>query len=216
MLFLAPPDHPILWNEEGMVGAKRFLKRYASMIETLVEAGARADLSGDGPALGEVSDYDKPYFRKVHQTLRKVTHDLEGMEFNTATAAMMEMLNTFSDFDPAKSEMKDWVVGVLPRLIAPFAPHLAEELLSRAGGEPSVFTHPWPTFDEAACREDSVKIPVQIKGKLRGVIEVPRGTTQDAALEAAMADENVARHVPDPAALRKVVFVPDKILNLIP
>ena len=111
--------------------------------------------------------------------------------------------------------MTPYVASVLPRLIAPIAPHLGEELWEKVGGKPSVFTAAWPAYDEAACEEELVKIPVQIKGKLRGVLELPKGTSQDDALRAALDDEAVKRHVPDPDKIRKVVFVPDKILNII-
>ncbi|MFH1998649.1 MAG: leucine--tRNA ligase [Planctomycetota bacterium] len=215
MLFLAPPDRKILWTETGMNGARRFLSRYAALVDSLIEAGA--GVSAGLPETGDqaVSEYDRPYFRYLHQTIRKVTQDLKEMQFNTAIAAMMEFLNNMSDYDPARSAMGSWMISVLPRLISPFAPHLGEELWERAGGAPSVFNATWPAFDPAACQEDVVNIPVQIKGKLRAVLILPKGTSQEDALASALADTQVQRYVPDPAKIRKVVFVPDKILNLI-
>jgi leucyl-tRNA synthetase len=215
MLFLAPPEREILWTETGMVGAKRFLTRWAALVDVMIGAGGGVEGAPAEMKAGEATDYDKPYFRRLHQTVRKVTRDIEAIQFNTAIAAMMEMLNDFNDFDPARSSMASYAAGVLPRLIGPFAPHLAEELWERVGGEPSVFTNSWPAFEEAACEEEIVKIPVQIKGKLRCVLELPKGTSQDDALAAALAEEAIKRYVPEPDKIRKVVFVPDKILNLI-
>jgi leucyl-tRNA synthetase len=212
MLFFAPPHKEILWTEKGLVGAKRFLQRYTAFVRTLAGAGAP---DGEAPALDSVSADDLPHFKRLNRTIRKVTADIEELQFNTAIAALMETLNDLSAYDPAKSEIAGWVGGTLARLVAPFAPHLAEELWEIVGGKPSVFQAAWPTFDEKACEEDAVTIAVQVKGKLRGTVTVARGAAEADVLEAALAEEKVQRHVPDRDAIRKVIFVPDKILNLI-
>jgi len=111
--------------------------------------------------------------------------------------------------------MGAWLAGVMPRIVAPFAPHLAEELWEKVGGKQSIFKSQWPAYDEAACQEDMVNIPVQIKGKLRGVIVAPKGISKDEALKLALLESSVERHIADVSAIRKVIFVPDKILNLI-
>jgi len=99
-------------------------------------------------------------------------------------------------------------------VLAPFAPHLAEELWRRLGHVQSLSHAPWPEYDPALVVEDTVTVAVQINGKTRTTLELPRGTTQDAAREAAMADERVKRHVDD-AEIRKTIYVPDKLLNLV-
>ena len=215
MLFKAPPDREILWSEKGMVGAKRFLNRYTALAGSLAEAAGPFPAGEPPAAPPEVGDGDRAFHRKVQQTIRKVGEDLEEIRFNTAIAALMELLNELGSFDPMRSSLTDYLAGVLPRLIAPFAPHLGEELWERAGGKGSVFLAPWPEYDAAACLEDAVEIPVQVKGKVRARVTVPRGATEEQVLEAAFREENLQRYVPDRSALRKVVFVPDKILNLI-
>ncbi len=215
ILFMGPPEREMLWSERGMAGARRFLSRYAAFLQNLVDAAG--PIRGEAPplAMSDVTGYDLPYFRQVHRTIRKVGSDIEDIQFNTAIAALMELLNAFAGFDPAKSDMVPYLLGVLPPLIAPFAPHLGEELWERAGGVPSVFLAPWPAFEEAACLEDTVELPVQVKGKVRARIVLPRGASQEEAVERALKEENLKRYIPDPAAIRKVVFVPNKILNLI-
>jgi len=215
MLFLAPPNREILWTETGMIGAKRFLNRYAAQVQNLVDAGVLSDSPAPDLNNSDVMKYDRPFFRKVQQTIRKVTRDLETIEFNTAIASMMELLNDLGAYDPSKSSMGAWLAGVMPRIVAPFAPHLAEELWEKVGGKQSIFKSQWPAYDEAACQEDMVNIPVQIKGKLRGVIVAPKGISKDEALKLALLESSVERHIADVSAIRKVIFVPDKILNLI-
>jgi leucyl-tRNA synthetase len=212
MLFFAPPHKEILWTEKGLVGAKRFLQRYSAFVRTLAGSGTP---DGEAPVLDKVSADDLPHFKRLNRTIRKVTTDIEELQFNTAIAALMETLNDLSGYDPAKSEIGGWVGGTLARLVAPFAPHLAEELWEVMGGAPSVFQAAWPAFAEKACEEDAVTIAVQVKGKLRGTVTVPRGAAEADVLEQALADEKVQRHVPDRNAIRKVIFVPDRILNLI-
>ena len=216
MLFLAPPDTAISWANDGMIGAKRFLTRAAGLVERTVDAGGRMP-DGKAPSypFAGASDAEKPLLRKLHQTIRKVTGDLDRIQFNTAIAALMELLNAAGD-GQTDSPADVHVAGTLAQLIAPFAPHLGEELWSLLGGEGTVFDGGWPAFDEAACVEDSVTVAVQIKGKLRGTFAVPRGTDQDTLLDQVYADERLAGFAGPRDALRRVIHIPDRILNLIP
>ncbi|HHI68064.1 MAG TPA: leucine--tRNA ligase, partial [Planctomycetes bacterium] len=157
MLFFAPPDREILWSDKGMVGAKRFLNRVAALVDRVVEAGGK--FSGPDCPLypwAEAPENEKPLLRKLHQTVKKVTHDMEAIQFNTAIAAMMELVNQVGDGpeDPG-SPMAVHLAGTLVKLLAPAAPHLAEELWEKLGGEYSVFQREWPGFEEAACLEDT-------------------------------------------------------------
>ena len=212
MLFFAPPHKEILWTEKGLVGAKRFLIRYGNFVRNLAGRGRGARAA---PKLDGISKTDLDAFRRTHQTIRKVTADIEGLQYNTAIAALMELLNDLGHHESDNSEISDWLGATLAQLIGPFAPHFAEELWETMGRAPSVFEAPWPLWDEAACQENEVTIAVQVKGKLRGTIAVPAGISQDDALALALADEKVKRHVADPGAIRKVIFVPDKIVNII-
>ncbi len=218
MLFFAPPDREILWSDKGMVGAKRFLTRAAALVDRVVQAGGRFQ-GPDCPPYpwAGAAEGEKPLLRKLHQTVKKVTEDMEAIQFNTAIAAMMELLNQVGEGpeDPG-SPMAVHLAGTLVKLLAPVAPHLAEELWERLGGESSIFQREWPSFEEAACLEETVTVAVQVKGKLRGTLEVPRGTDREALLDLVYADERLARYAGPREELRKVVHVPDRILNLIP
>lgn len=212
MLFFAPPHKEILWTEKGLVGAKRFLIRYANFVKSLAGKGNGSETA---PALENVSGNDLEAFKRTHRTIRKVTADIEGLQYNTAIAALMELLNDLGGFEAADSQIADWLGATLAQLIGPFAPHLAEELWEAMDRAPSVFEAPWPGWDEAACQENEVTIAVQVKGKLRGTITAAAGVSQDDALGLALADEKVKRHVPDEGTIKKVIFVPDKIVNII-
>ena len=216
MLFLAPPDTALSWANDSMIGAKRFLSRASGLVERTVAAGGRMPGGAVPPyPFADAADGERAGLRKLHQTVRKVTGDLDRIQFNTAIAALMELLNVAGN-DQTDSTADVHVAGTFAQLIAPFAPHLAEELWSMLGGEGTVFDSTWPAFDEAACVEDAVTIAVQIKGKLRGTFQVPRGTGQDTLLDQVYADERLAGFAGPRDALRRVIHLPDRILNLLP
>ncbi len=215
MLFFAPPHKEILWTEKGLVGAKRFLLRYAAFVNTLASANPSVASIPAPAGIDKVPESDRPFYKRMNQAIRKVTTDTETLQFNTAIATLMELLNDLGEYDPAKSAIAGWIGGTLAKLISPFAPHLAEELWEIMGGDRSVSTTEWPAWNEAACREEEVTLAVQVKGKLRGTVTVPRGAARDDVLAQALADEKVKRHIPDAEAIRKVIFVPDRILNII-
>lgn len=143
---------------------------------------------------------------------------MERFKFNTALAALMEYTNSLNQAWERKGiASEDWndAVEKLLLLLAPSAPHIAEELWERTGGEPSLFDHAsWPSYDPTMLEEDEVDLPVQVNGKLRATVRVGRGASQDAVQEAALRDENVRRHVEE-AAIRKVVHVPDRLINFV-
>ena len=157
------------------------------------------------------------------KTVRKITADFEAFHFNTAVAATMELVNATRAFIDGldgrdatgveRAAVSEAVESVV-LLLAPMVPHVSEELWERMGGEGSVFAAAWPTFDELAAAEDVVTIAVQINGKLRGEVEVERGASQDEVLELAMAEERVQKHI-EGKTVRKVIHVPDRILNLV-
>jgi len=153
-----------------------------------------------------------------------VTRDLEReIQLNTAIAAQMELVNELyrqtegkDDPDPAspKGAAVAEALHALARLLAPFAPHLAEEMNERLGWPTLIGRRTWPEADPALLVEDEVVLPVQVLGKLRGQVTVPRGAKQDVALAAAQADPNIARHL-EGKQLVRVVLVPDRLLNLV-
>ena len=151
---------------------------------------------------------DAALTRLVHQTIRKVGDDIEGMRFNTAISAMMVLSNELMKLEQAPSEPLE----VLAKLLHPFAPHLGEELWEMLGHSGSIQNEPWPEYDPKLCEEDEIEVPVQINGKVRARIKLPKDASEEQALAAAR--EALAAQLGD-KSLRKTVWVPNKILNLI-
>ena len=200
-MFMGPLEAMKPWSTKGVEGLARFLDRVWRLV---VEEDDRpsAALTADAP--------DPPTARLMHQTVRKVTEDVEALKFNTAIAQMMVFVNELTRLERRPRAAVEALVLVL----APFAPHIAEELWQRLGHEPSLARAPWPTWDPALVLEQTVTVAVQVNGKLRGTLELARGTARDEALEAARADERIRRHL-EGQAIRKVIHVPDKLLNLV-
>ncbi len=202
LMFLGPYEEGGDFRDRGISGVKRFLDRlWSSVIEAIESAGAGAP--------------DPAVIRKLHQTIRKVGTDIPQLSYNTAIAAMMEYMNALraGERTPGRAE-----VETLVQLVAPFAPHIAEELWERlhagaASSRASIFDVPWPAFDAALAAEESIELVVQVNGKVRGRLTVPTGVTQDAAVAAALAEPSVARFVT--GTPRKVIFVPGRLLNLV-
>ena len=153
---------------------------------------------------------DEGVERMLHKTIKKVGEDIEAMKFNTAIAAMMEFVNAVFKAGKFTASQAERFTMVL----APFAPHLAEELWQQLGHTESLAYEPWPAFDPKLVVEDTVEIPVQVNGKLRSVVSVPAGASQEAILEAALADEKVQAAVAGKTVVKKIV-VPGKLVNLV-
>ena len=147
---------------------------------------------------------------KWHQTLMRAHEGLEQLRYNTAIAACMELLNTMREAQCAdRRVVEDMIV-----MLAPFAPHFAEECWERLGHGTTVFDERWPEWDASLAVEDSVEVAVQVSGKTRSRVTVPRGSGQDTVLAAALADETTRRFVGD-AAPRKVIYVQDRLVNIV-
>ena len=153
---------------------------------------------------------DDALTRLLHQTIRKVTEDIEGMRFNTAVSAMMVLTNELMKLDGVPKEALD----ILATLLHPFAPHLGEEVWEMLGHTPSIQREPWPAYDPALCEQDEIEVPVQINGKVRARITLPKNATEAQALTAAQQLPPIAAHL-EAKPLRKTIWVPNKILNLI-
>ncbi len=200
-MFLGPLEAMKPWSTKGVEGVTRFLDRVWRLV-----------VEEDGSVSPAVVDAepDAATARVMHQTVKKVTEDVEALKFNTAVSQMMVFVNELTRLEKRPRAAVEALVLVL----APFAPHIAEELWSRLGHAESLARAPWPAFDPAQCVEDTVTLAVQVNGKLRGTLELARGTSKDDALAAARADERVLRHL-EGLAIRKVIHVPDKLLNLV-
>ncbi len=195
LMFLGPFEEGGDYQDKGIEGPRGFLHR---LFDTAVNAEDR--------------EPDADVERKVHQTIEQVTQQIPELGYNTSIAAMMECLNVIraGGRTAARAEIEPLVV-----MVAPFAPHLAEELWERFGHEESIFEgRNWPEFDAEKAAENSVEMAVQVMGKLRGTITVPVDTDQESAVAAAQAEENVARHL-DGKTVRKVIHVPNRMINFV-
>ncbi|HOC70921.1 MAG TPA: class I tRNA ligase family protein, partial [Candidatus Hydrogenedentes bacterium] len=148
--------------------------------------------------------------RELHKTIRAVTQDIEGLSFNTAIARMMEFVNSALKAETLDQSSAERFALVL----APFAPHIAEELWARLGHTGSLAYEPWPDYDESLLVENTMEIPVQVLGKLRGKIEVPTDSTRESVLEAAKADPKIASCLQGKTIIKEI-YVPGKMVNLV-
>jgi leucyl-tRNA synthetase len=148
--------------------------------------------------------------RKLHQTIRKVGEDTARLSYNTAIAAMMEYMNVLRASE--RTAHRDEVVPLV-QLVAPYAPHIAEELWELFGHEEGVFESQWPAYDPALATVDEIELVVQVNGKVRGKLVTPRDIPQEAALALAAADAGIARFLTGEP--RKVIFVPGRLLNIV-
>jgi leucyl-tRNA synthetase len=198
-MFLGPLEAMKPWSTASVEGISRFLDRVWRLY-TREDGSLLLDDSAVGPELTRV----------LHQTIRKLTEDLDALKFNTAIAQMMVFVNEVMK-QPARPRR---VLEPFVLLLSPFAPHVSEELWSRMGHRESLAYAPWPKFDPALCEDDTVTVAVQVNGKLRATLELPKGADQAAVQAAALADERVSRYV-NGGAIRKVIHVKDKLLNLV-
>ena len=201
-MFMGPLDQVKPWSTRGVEGTSRFLNRAYRLI-------VDEDTGERHPAVTD-ADPSRAQLRTLHATIQKVTDDIEGLRFNTAIAAMMEFVNAASKWDARpRAVLEPFVL-----LLAPFAPHLAEELWAKLGHDESLAYADWPEFDEAHLEEDELELPVQVNGKMRGSVTVPADAGRDAVLDAAREVDNVARHL-DGKTIRKAIYVPGRIVNFV-
>jgi len=213
MMFAAPPDQTLEWSDEGVEGAFRFMKRLWKAVHSHVSAGAAPALDRAG-----LDDGQRELRRLAHQTLAKVTDDLgRRRTFNTAIAAVMELLNAIGRFEDASPQGRAVVQEALEFIVvmlSPIVPHATHALWQELGHATALVDERWPQVDPDALRQDSVEIVVQVNGKLRSRISLPAGADEASARAAALADENVRRFVGD-KPVRKVIYVPGKLVNVV-
>jgi leucyl-tRNA synthetase len=196
-LFMGPLEQVKPWQMAGVEGVSRFLARAWRLVVD-EETGALSAKVSD-------SSTDEALSKALHKTIKKVREDTEGMRFNTAISTMMEFVN---DCTGAKALPKD-VLVTFTKVLAPYAPHLAEELWSRLGQQGLVSTQDWPKYDEKLVVDSTVTIGVQVAGKTRGEITVAKDADDAACTAAAMANESVKRFMEGKPA-KKVIVIKDK------
>ena len=199
-MFMGPLTQSKPWSEEGITGSRRWLDRVWRLL-----------IDDEGQLRDRVTTVNSGELDKIyHQTVKKVTEDLENMRFNTAISQMMVFVN---EAYKADSLFLDYMTGFV-QLLAPFAPHLSEELWVRLGQEASISYVAWPTYDPAQLVEDTVEIIFQVNGKVRGKATVARDIDQDGMIAAAKEDDNVQKFIAD-KTIRKVIAIPGKFVNIV-
>ncbi|MFN4291182.1 MAG: leucine--tRNA ligase [Permianibacter sp.] len=213
MMFAAPPELQLEWSDAGVEGAHRFLRRlwkavYGHRINGLV---APLNVSALNPAQREL-------YAKTHETLKKASDDMQRRyTFNTAIAAVMELLNAVNKFVAMEEQDRAVVQHALETavtVLSPITPHICEELWRHLGHDTPLYLQPWPEVDETALVRDTVTVIVQVNGKLRAKLELATAATEEQAKAAALAEEAVQRQL-DGKAIRKIIYVPGRLLNLV-
>ncbi|MBV8606470.1 MAG: class I tRNA ligase family protein, partial [Singulisphaera sp.] len=203
-MFMGPLEAVKPWSMKGVEGVYRFLGRAWRMIVDADAESLRLD-----PKVQDVAP-TADQAKLVARTVAAVTDDLEGMRFNTAISRLMEFTNAFTGQEVRpKSAMETFTL-----LLAPMAPHIAEEFWEVLGHEETLAYVPWPTFDPALLKDPAIEVPVQVNGKLRGRVVVPADADRDALEAAARGDERIATLL-DGKTVRKVVVVPGKLVNFV-
>lgn len=192
-MFMGPMGSTIPWSTSSIEGVYRFLGRVWRLQEMTYDDAATPD-----------------ELRILHKTIRKVTEDMAAMGYNTSIAQMMVCTNTFYELGKiARSTLQTFIL-----LLAPFAPHMTEEIWEALGNKETIHLASWPDFDEALAKDDTVKVAIQVNGKLRGTIEVPADITEADAFTKAEAEPTVAKFLAE-GTLRKKIYVPGKIINFV-
>ncbi|MFH0872026.1 MAG: leucine--tRNA ligase [bacterium] len=218
-LFASPPEKDLDWSDQGVEGSFRFLNRIWRMVETYQPSSRSVD--GE-PHLEELT-VGKDLFRCVHQTIKKVTEDIEDkFHFNTAISALMELVNEVSQFDLSGTEaernerdrvLKKALETVL-LLLSPFSPHICEELWRRMGHPRSVFEEPWPVYDERAIAEEVALIVVQINGRVRHRLYLAASSTEEEIKGTVLSDDRV-KSLLSGQEVKRIVLVPNKLVNIV-
>ena len=230
-LFVGPPEKDAEWNDRAVDGAYRFLGRVWRLVIDHVDRLPRGRVlgaaPGDGDGGGDGEDAAARDLRRVtHRTIQRVTQDVDRLHLNTAVSALMEHTNTATSFaaaamaagtlapERAAGRVLKEALEALALLVAPFAPHIAEELWRRLGATTSIFREPWPDHDPALAAAETITLVVQVNGKVRARIDAPAGLGEAEARDLALADPRVLTHLAG-KTLRKAVVVPDKLVSLV-
>lgn len=198
----SPPERDVQWTPGGVEGASRFVQRAWTLFDTY-DAG----FAGEDKANAEL-------LRETHKAIKAVSEGVEGFRFNSAIAKLYAFVATIRDNAQAGGDAKRQALSALARLIAPFTPHLAEEAWTRLGEDGMVLDAPWPVWDAALAADDEVVLPIQINGKRRAEIRVPRGMEPTEVEALVLADETVKARL-EGLSVKKIVVVKDRIVNLV-
>ena len=197
----SPPERDVQWTPGGVEGAARFVQRVWTEVD---------GFDPEAPA----HESDAGLIRETHKAIKAVSEGVSGFRFNSAIAKLYAFVATIRDSAQAGGDARHQALSALARLIAPFTPHLAEECWTRMGGDGMVLDAPWPVWDAALAADDEVVLPIQINGKRRAEIRVPRGMEPVEVEALVLADETVQARL-EGLSVKKIVVVKDRIVNLV-
>ena len=232
VMFVAPPEKEIEWSDAGLEGSWRFLSRVWRLTDSLAEI-----IGGEGipaPSTFELTEAERALRRKTHETIKRVTADLDKLHLNTPVSAMMELVNELYAFCSASRSVpvgqEPEQVGAIERpstisvlkeavealvlMLSPFVPHMAEELWEALGHKGVVVAAGWPGYDETVAKAEQIVVPVQINGKVRARLTVPADTSEEALRETALADSHVRQYV-EGKTVKKVVVARGKLVSIV-
>jgi leucyl-tRNA synthetase len=215
MLSDSPPERDLEWSDTGIKGAWRYLGSLWRMVMEFTESSAAKNIERTSDEVGNAASDSA--LRTIHQTIEGVTLDLEKFHFNRAVARIRQLTNALGELQSNKhSSAEVYLQGlkIVVRLLAPMTPHICTELWQHLDPNNSLFNMAWPTADPKYLQEDNIVLPVQVNGKKRATITLPSGHDKAAAEKAALADEGVQRAIAG-KAVRKVIVVPGKIVNVV-
>ena len=222
-LFAAPPEKDLDWADKGVEGAYRFLNRlwgiaYKNREALSASGGVKRKVPGEAINVLHLTPDATRLYRKTHQTIKRVTTDIEReYHFNTAIAALMELMNEVSPFGPRSDG--DWhvfrfAIENMLLLLSPFSPHIAEELWQAVGNEPSIFSRSWPAWDEEAAKEEEIELVVQVNGKVRSKVMIRAGMPDDEMEKTALEDRRTLEMIGG-RTIKKVIVVKGKLVNIV-
>jgi len=215
-MFAAPPERDLEWSDQGVEGAYRFLNRIWGLVYKNKLKIQNSKFKVEGTSVLQPSALS--LLRKTHQTIKKITGSIErDYHFNTAIAALMELVNEITAFIPENDndrEVLKFGVRQMILLLSPFAPHITAELWEQIGEKESILKESWPVWDEEVAKEEEIELVVQINGKLRGKIMIPSGLDDDAVKEKAFSDPKIQEQIRG-KTLKKIVVVKGKLVNMV-
>ncbi|MEW8025061.1 MAG: leucine--tRNA ligase [Candidatus Thiodiazotropha sp.] len=210
-MFTSPPDQSLEWNDEGVEGAHRFLKRLWALAEAIYAKPMAAESVAE-----ELAESQKTARREIHELLKKALYDYERQRFNNVVSACMGMINILYKLGdaPADHQLLCEGVSLVLRLLAPIAPHVTHRLWCDLRYGDEILDSEWPQPDEAALKQESLPYVVQVNGKVRATIQVPADAEKQAIEALALANDNVQRFIGE-ATVRKIIVVPNKLVNIV-
>ncbi|SCZ50812.1 leucyl-tRNA synthetase [Thiohalomonas denitrificans] len=213
-MFAAPPEQSLEWNDSGVEGAYRFLKRLWAFAHEHAEAiGAAA---AEQPDRENMADTVKTARREIHEALAQARTDFGRYQFNTVVSACMKVMNILAKLDDTKGAdvLRREGLGILLPLLSPTAPHVTHHLWRELGYGDDILTAPWPEVDESALKRDTIDLVVQVNGKMRGKVQVSAAADKTSVEATALADENVQRFI-EGKEVKKVIVVPGRLVNVV-